>query len=351
MGEDDHGVFRRSVLKSGAVAAGALSLGDISSAQAVADPVEPDALVARWPLRDGFSDIVGSHDAEPVVGDEAFGNYQGRAALDFDGSLGVRVSRGGSRALNLVGPDDGPHTVSMWVYLDGPTGGQSFEGTGTAGHSLYKNDTGLRLVATPRTDINAAELRASIAPYGNPDAQGYGMPEEASVLLPTQEWMRVTCVVDAQNYMRLYVDGDMRFRDGAMDGHNGYREEFWSDITLGSWYGGNPEEWANLLDGKLADVRVYETALSAAQIQSMAGESISTPPTMGGSVEVDAAFARETAEPNSRVRLDVTVTNTGEGATSATVTLDDSDTPDGVQVPTPGEDVVDDRIALSTIDV
>lgn len=333
MCEDDRGVLRRSVLKSGAVAASVLSLGHISSNPASSAVLEADALLARWPLRDGFDDVVGSHDARSAVGSGGFGTYHGREALDFDGSLGVRASRGGSRALNLVGPGDGPHTVAMWVYFDEPTGGQPFGGTGTADHSLYKNDTGLRIVANTTSDADTVELRASISPYGNPDAEGYGMPDDATVMLPVGTWTHVTCVVDATNYLRLYVDGTEQFGDTSMDGHNGYQREFWSDITVGSWYGGNPEEWADLLDGKLADLRIYETALSEQQVQRLISNTTGEPQQSTGSAEVTASFATGTVGPGSRVPMDLTVTNTDNSAADVTVTFGDAETPEGISIP------------------
>jgi len=289
MSEDGSNISRRTLLRSGVTAATLSSLGPAVTAPVSGQP--ETRLRSRWPFENSLRDSVGDNDLKAALGEPEFGTYHGRDGMALDGDTGLRISRGGNETLTLADPSNGPNSLSMWVYFDTPSGGRPLGDSETAGHSLYRNDTGLRVVARPVPERDSVDLRVSISPYGNPDAESYGMPDDANVLLPTGTWTHIAVVVDPANSLRVYVDGQSEFTDRSMDGQNGHSPEAWSDITLGSWYGGNPEEWAGLLDGKLSDVRVYDMALPSDYVRQLYEETAGrSPPEETGEVTLAPAW-------------------------------------------------------------
>jgi len=99
------------------------------------------------------------------------------------------------------------------------------------------------------------------------------MPEGDNVVVSIGTWHHLTVVCESESFVRIYIDGEIAFEDNSMDGYSEPSSEFWSDVTIGSWYGGNPEYWGNLLDGKLADVRIYESELSDEEISQIYNSS------------------------------------------------------------------------------
>ena len=222
---------------------------------------EPD-LVSRWTFRSGFEDEVGGHDGAVVNGAPTVGTFGGRPAVAFEESDAVRISRGGHGELSRLCSDCGPSSFSMWVYFDAQAGdGGTWDGRDRPTHTLLKNDTGYRFVGRP-ADGSGVELRFSISDFGDSAASGYGLPDGTSITVPTGEWHHFGATVEPGSSVTLYVDGEERFSDGSMDGYSDPNRDFWSDVTVGSAYGSNPERWVNTLHGKLSDVRIYATGLS-----------------------------------------------------------------------------------------
>jgi len=104
------------------------------------DVVAGDDLIAWWPFEDNFDDVVGDNDASPDKGDPTINTHEGRTAVEFDGDDALRISRGGHSELNVMHPDHGPVTFSMWVYLDETSG------------EIYRQDTGIRIEARETED-------------------------------------------------------------------------------------------------------------------------------------------------------------------------------------------------------
>ena len=223
-------------------------------------------LIARWPFEDGFQDVVGNNNASAALGNPETDSYDNAEAVAFDGDDGLRVSRGGNNQLNLMGPDNGAVTFSIWVYFDNTTGGNPFADADTAHHTLIFHDTGYRITAKPAEDSANVYPQFRIAPYGNSSAVEYSTTEDDVNELSTSSWHHLVVVVDSTNFIRIYANGEMIFFDDDMDGQNSAHTEWWSDITIGSWYGGNPEEWANLMKGKISDLRIYNGELSKTEI-------------------------------------------------------------------------------------
>ncbi|WP_135805590.1 LamG-like jellyroll fold domain-containing protein [Halorussus marinus] len=230
------------------------------------DPVAGDQLLARWPLRDGLGDSVGGHDASVDRGDPTSDTFAGRSATAFHGDVGARISRGDHGELSLLGRNDGACSFSTWVLFDTDAGGRPYDSGETAVHTLLRNDTGYVITGAPAEDADGVDIGFAIRDVGASAAQKYTMPDGDNVVVSTGEWHHVAVVVDPTNSVRIYVDGDREFSDDSMDGYSEQNSDYWSDLTLGSWYGGNPAKWANILNGKLSDFRIYETGLSESQI-------------------------------------------------------------------------------------
>jgi len=234
--------------------------------------VAEDELISRWPFEENFEDGVGDNNATVVEGSPTTGDYSGRTATSFDGDVAMRVSRGEHDELSLLSTDDGPFSISMWVLFDSETGG-TLGDQETPSHSLIRNDTGYRLSGGQAEDSDEIDIHFSVSPYGNGGANGYNMPEGDNVVVSIGTWHHLTVVCESESFVRIYIDGEIAFEDNSMDGYSEPSSEFWSDVTIGSWYGGNPEYWGNLLDGKLADVRIYESELSDEEISQIYNSS------------------------------------------------------------------------------
>lgn len=230
--------------------------------------IAQEQLISRWPLTENLADVVGNNGAEVVQGEPTMGVFSGKTATDFGSDVAVRVSRGGHGDLSLLGSDDGPFSIAMWVHFDSDTGTEPFEGTGTPSHALVNNDTGYRIRGRSAENQSGVDINFSVSPYSG-GANGYSMPEGDNVVVSTREWHHLVVVAESENFVRIYVDGVEEFADNSMGGYNEPNDDFWTDVTIGSWYGGNPEEWANLFDGKMADLRIYDTGLSSSQIGDM----------------------------------------------------------------------------------
>lgn len=227
-----------------------------------------DQLISRWPFNTNLTDSVGDNSASAPLGSAEFGTFAGKNAVVLDGDDAIRVSRSEHDELSLVGQDASPFTITFWVYFDEQTGSRPFNSGGTASHTIYHNDTGVRINGRPAE--NGVRVRCRISPYPPDDTNPYSMNDGQGPVVPPNEWHHFAFVVDPSDSLRIYLDGELSFEDTAMDGYNNPSSEVWSDITIGSWYGGNPEEWVNLLQGNLSEVRVYGTALSNSQISRIA---------------------------------------------------------------------------------
>lgn len=227
--------------------------------------VADDEIVSRWPLQDSLADAVGTHDLSNPRGDPTFTTEENRDAIALTGDVALRASRGGHEELSQLGTDSDGLSLSLWVYFDTVNGGTPAEDSDTGYHSLIRNDTGYRVVGQPVSAEDAVNIRFSISPYGDSAAEGYRMPDDTDVLVPVGEWHHVGIRAAPNSFVEIFVDGISEYVDENMSGFSDPNEDFWTDVTIGSWYGKNPEEWDNLLNGKLADIRLYGTPLSPAQ--------------------------------------------------------------------------------------
>jgi len=230
------------------------------------NPVASEKLLARWQLESGFNDSVGGHDATVDQGNPQTGKFAGRKATSFHGSVGARISRGGHGELSLLGEEEGPASFSFWVYFDSAEGGRPYDSDDTASHTLIRNDTGYIITGSPAENANGVDIGFRISSNGSSPHQKYGMPDSDNVVVSTEAWHHIAVTVEPKNTLQIFVDGERRFSDDSMQGYSEPASDYWSDLTLGSWYGGNSPRWANILNGKLADFRIYRTRLSPQQV-------------------------------------------------------------------------------------
>ncbi|WP_324662459.1 LamG-like jellyroll fold domain-containing protein [Haloarcula sediminis] len=247
-------------------------------------------LVSRWPFSDGFADVAGDHDATAARDSPSIERHSGRDCVAFDGDDALRASRGGHGELALCGADQPRFCITMWAYFDSETGNDPSGESAAASHSLYRNDTGVRIVGREAESGSGVGVRLSISPYSDGDANGYSMADTDEVTVPVDEWHHLAFLVTPGEHLEIYVDGEVEFTDDEMDGYNESSSDFWTDVTIGSWYGGNPEEWGHLMRGKLADLRVYQPGLDETQIQRIYRETAAE--TGGSILRADDLIAR-----------------------------------------------------------
>ncbi|WP_251342388.1 protein kinase domain-containing protein [Haloplanus halophilus] len=236
-----------------------------------ADPVSAsvatDQLTSRWPLRSGFRDAVGDNHAEARRGEAAFGQFDGRPAAAFDGSVGVIVSSGAHAELSILSPDHGPGTVATWVYFDRPTGARDADGTSPI-HHLFRKDAEYNLSARPADAAGAVELTFTVSGQSGSRYATVDRTDD-DLVVSTREWHHVAFVAVPNGSLTAYVDGARRFHDDGMDAASPTNSSYWAQETIGSWYGTESPAWYDLLVGKLADLRIYGTALSGDQVSRL----------------------------------------------------------------------------------
>jgi hypothetical protein len=284
------------LLKSlGAIPLG-LSISEIANGQVTSDNQEilfKNQLIARWPFQEGFRDTVGNMDANAAYGSPTVGTYNGRSGVRFDGNDGLMVGNGNENPeLSFVEQDDGPVSIGGWAYFDEETGGR--QRGDYAKHHILRNDGEYVIVANPNTDNSeTVGFRFRTSDLGGGSGYNTGDYTEGEMDVPIQEWHHFFFVLNPNEYIRFYLDGEIAFSDGNMDGYSPPVTNYWSHQTIGSWYGTNNPSWYNLMRGKLSDLRIYDTGLSTDEVSQIytstgGGSEETGTATGGGTVGTDA---------------------------------------------------------------
>jgi PGF-CTERM protein len=256
---------RRDVLR--ATAGGALVAAAVPGVAAGQQIVRGDDLIARWPFASGFADAVGSIDGRAAYGDPTIGRYDGRRGVRFGGDDGIQIGSGGDNPeMSFVESGEGPATISGWVYFDRAEGGRP--NNDPANHHILRNDAEYTLLATPDTgEDGTVEFVFRIGDLGGGESYSTVDHADDELYASVGRWHHFAFVVEPEESIRFYLDGEERFVDGDMSGYSPRNTNYWSHQTIGSWYGTGSPDWYDLLVGKLSDLRIYDGGLSAAEIE------------------------------------------------------------------------------------
>lgn len=196
------------------------------------------SLVAWWPLDGNTRDYSGSNHTQVNAGSPSVTSGLGQSAYQFnEGSNGDQLK---SDKLDGVDPDR--ITMSAWINPNASSDSRSpiFRGGGDVYFQHYSND------------------RIATYWYGWNDS-GYHYSSSGSV--PTGEWSHVVVTWESTGEIKFYVNGSL---DNTITGvGSGGGEPASRDALIG-------REGSNRrFDGKIQDVRVYNRALTAEEVETL----------------------------------------------------------------------------------
>jgi len=216
-------------------------------------PVDPGTagLIAHYPFNGNANDVVGGHNGT-LNGDPQWVTGYLDGALKFGGS-GDYVGVGYSSDLAL-----NEFTVSAWVKIATEPGLFAILGTRSGGEYTFD----LKVQATNvHGDIgNGTAWINTAIDIGSGETGTTGTGGD----LVVNRWYMIAYVIDnTHQEVRLYLDGDLK-RTISISGTPLLMQSGESMRIGDTGY----EEWMN---GRIDDVRIYNRALSAAQIAWLAG--------------------------------------------------------------------------------
>ncbi len=216
-------------------------------------PVDPGTagLIAHYPLNGNANDVVGGHNGT-LIGNPQWVTGYLDGALKFGGSGDyVQVGYSPDLALNEF-------TLSAWVKIASDPGVFGILGTRSGGENTFD----LKVMATyVHGDIgNGTAWINTALDFGSGDTGTTGQGGDLAVY----KWYMIAYVFDnTQQQVRLYLDGDLK-KTISISGTPLLMQSGESMRIGDTGY----EEWMN---GLIDEVRIYNRALSAAQIAWLAG--------------------------------------------------------------------------------
>jgi len=261
-------------------------------------------LVGCWPLDGDVLDYSGYGNDGTISGavtdtTDRFGTPD--SAMAFTGANNDKIDVGNDASLDLTGA----MTITAWVYLDStnPVHGSrnariiakmGFDRAWSSG--IEVSEGGVSFPATFQVSTDGSDVVSA-----HDDAT-----------LPLDQWVHYAGVYTPGTSMEIYLDGDSAYILAA-----GIPVSQFSDNSRNVLIGNRPDSADCAWYGKLDDVRVYDTALSEAEIEAiMAG----TPTYANTPSPADTAIDIGTNDDLSWV--------TGVGATSHDVYFGTDATPD-----------------------
>jgi len=247
------------------------------------EPVAATALVGYWKLDEGQGLIArdfssGGHDATLTNGPlwtasnlASSITYDDPAAITFDG-VNDYVDVGASAT-----PNNAAFSVCAWVKLNSTSGWQALvsqDGTNTSAYTMVKSGVTGRFALIGET----------------PDANGAGVTSTDGTTTPVAGTWYHLCGTSDTTALRLYVNGAM---EGAITFASSWLATGHTILGAGKYSGAR----TNYLNGVLDDVRIYNVALTAAQVAALAagrypgGLSGQPTYTLGANTTVAGAFA------------------------------------------------------------
>jgi hypothetical protein len=248
-------------------------------------PVAPEALVAWWSFDEGTGTTAADgsdngFDGTFVAAHEDWGGGLPEWAEDRAGTAGKALhfgTTGGSVEVayaTALNPTDAI-TVSAWVKSDVIKRGNRF--LGLQSWIAYK-----------------FELQEGNYPFFSMGYDGGTYDKDAKVPLPNEEWHHVAVTFSAADgKMIFYIDGEMTVTEenltntGMSISENPYNLVIGQDFPTDKYFIGDPGEgeefndptspnyhviplvWGGHFEGSLDELRIYNTALSATQVEGL----------------------------------------------------------------------------------
>ena len=266
--------------------------------------ITASGLVAAY----GFNEGTGQTAAD-ASGDGSTGTIVGASwttagkygdALSFNGT-GNYVDLGNSASLNMTGS----MTVSAWVFATGnpPDDGQIV--------AKSDNSSGWQLKTTPDTGPNTFGI--SVSPNGTSHVQRY-----SNTVRSLNTWYHVAGVYNAAaQTLDIYVNGVLD--DGVLSGPVPASQVGSAvNANIGRRTGGF------YFQGMIDEVRIYNVALTQAQIQSDMNTPVGQSGTPGPDLTIAKTHTGNFTPGQSGATYTISVANIGTASTSGAVTVTDT---------------------------
>jgi len=235
----------------------AIMLGLLLSAQA--QNQFSNGLVVYYPFDGNANDASGNTNDGIVFGaaptTDRFANSN--AAFSFNGGSGSYIEAPGSPLLNTLVDSI---SISSWVYLTTAT---SDDGAIVARRDFVGNPTGERthFEFTVTRDLGIAFLSQN----NQNDSLYFSYFESPTNVVPLSQWCSVS-VTFTNGLIGLYLNGN-RIASTNLGYKQLYPYNQWLDIGIVHRSGGTP--YFSAFNGKIDDVRIYDRALSAGEVQQL----------------------------------------------------------------------------------
>ena len=233
------GIGDRSAPKAGA--AGHLFIDDIQYGR----PILPVGLVAQYSMENNADDSSGNGHNGTIVGSPTFVNGpagKGKA-IQFSGAAGQYIDLGTFNPSAMTGR----LSVALWAQWKGPTG-------------LYQGLIAKRNYWST-TDM-MWQMEANNAAGNVTFSRNGSYPASGNPILPVGEWAHVAVTFD-KTTAKFYVNGAMTGQGAFSFGPN---REASMHIGCCDVNGSNP------FNGAIDEVRLYDTALTDAEVRALAGK-------------------------------------------------------------------------------
>jgi hypothetical protein len=231
-------------------------------------------LVLYLPLDEGKGDIV-----EDLSGNDNNGTLMGNPKW-VNGKEGSGLQFSGEENANYVEVPDHPSlnpateiTCAAWIYFDEfqPTGGviSKYIGAGSQrSYTLHMDHNNALAIASDCSSNGAYQLDVCATSAGTP-----------ADTLRAGEWQHVAVIIKAKEFVRVYVNGEMKGEADASTVEvlfdNNVPLLIGNDFEIGGAHSGQPREFTGVID----EVVIFNRALSEGELREvMNGSFMSVEP-------------------------------------------------------------------------
>lgn len=210
------------------------------------------SLISQWQAEGDATDSAGGGNNGTAFGTLTYGPGVFGSAFVLNGSSGITITKQAN--LNMLGGD---FTVSGWVKT-----AATYSNIGT----IFLNYAGLD---TYFTNINSA----GTAEFSIRDSSGNAIDLLGTTSLTDGIWHNVVGVRSGQTGL-LYVDGSLQASTtnnalGSINTTCTYALIGYSNTGPGNCTSSGPGDSTSFFNGSIDDVRIYNNALSAAEIEAL----------------------------------------------------------------------------------